>query len=132
MQQVCRLLLAVVVPSNRRSKLPSAGSRLPNSSSSFCSSTAAENPTFGLVAGEQLPRPDRDPRGALLLLLSLPLLLRPPRLTRPLLPRLVDLDLLLPALLATEGRVTSATQRNQATIRDNSWAEVTKRRDQGR
>lgn len=53
------------------------------------------------------PRPDGDPLGALLLL-PLPLLLGPPRLLQPLLPRLVDLDLLLPALLAAERHVTSA------------------------
>lgn len=41
------------------------------------------------------------------LLLPLPLLLCPPRLLRSLLSRLVDLDLLLPALLAAEGHVTS-------------------------
>jgi hypothetical protein len=60
-----------------------------------------------LVRFQKSPGPDRDPVGALFLL-PLPLLLRLPGLLRPLLPRLVDLDLLLPALLAAEGHVTSA------------------------
>jgi hypothetical protein len=64
------------------------------------------NPTSTLLDTKKSPGPDRDHVGALLLLL--PLLLRPPGLLRPLLPRLVDLDLLLSALLAAEGRVTSA------------------------
>ena len=69
------------------------------------------NPTtfvrFPVPKNLSSPRPDGDPLGALLLL-PLPLLLGPPRLLQPLLPRLVDLDLLLPALLAAERHVTSA------------------------
>lgn len=57
------------------------------------------------------PRPDGDSLGALLLLL--PLLLGPPRLLRPVLPRLVDLDLLLTALLAAERHVTSARKEKK-------------------
>jgi hypothetical protein len=69
------------------------------------SSFSYANPT--LFDSKKSPGPDRDPVGALFLL-PLPLLLRLPGLLRPLLPRLVDLDLLLPALLAAEGHVTSA------------------------
>jgi hypothetical protein len=67
------------------------------------------------------PRPDGDSLGVLLLLL--PLLLGPPRLLRPVLPRLVDLDLLLTALLAAERHVTSA----RAERKKNNHTAVSKR-----
>lgn len=71
------------------------------------SSSSVRFPAPKNFSSSSSPRPDGDPLGTLLLL-PLPLLLGPPRLLQPLLPRFIDLDLLLPALLATERHVTSA------------------------